>query len=494
MFLKKVFMKKENEIHTDICIVGSGPGGSVLAHKLVNAGFKVLLVEAGEFKPQKNYKNNAPQYFSKTSYNSGLTPILGNVFAGMVLPKIVGGGSEINSAIIKEIPKKKLYEWAIEIKDKTFISNINRAYKEIDSEFSTETTSLENDDFSQLVNNGLMKLNWDSQPLPRATEKCTGTGFCLTNCPSSKKKTMSQTYLNWIYNNENFKILKGSTAQRFVIESKKVKKLICKKSDSTQVEIQAKYFVSCAGVVGTPILLRNSKIKNKNIGKNLSLHFGVAVLGEFKQELNVGSTQGWSSEEFADRGLIIENLRIPRGLLSSRVPIANMDMKQIDELIKHSCCLTIKNTSSSKGRLFFMRGKAIPKIKMNKADLEELLYGIHIISKILFEAGAIKVHHGLAPLKNTAECINEVNNIFKKRLKPKNLELMCNHVFSTARMSHSKENGVVDKNLKVFGLDNLFISDASVIPFAITNNPQKTIMALSINLGEHLKGKSDVLF
>ena len=38
---------------------------------------------------------------------------------------------------------------------------------------------------------------------------------------------------------------------------------------------------------------------------------------------------------------------------------------------------------------------------------------------------------------------------------------------------------MVDEQLKVYGYDNLFISDASVIPTAVGVNPQITVMAFA---------------
>lgn len=60
------------------------------------------------------------------------------------------------------------------------------------------------------------------------------------------------------------------------------------------------------------------------------------------------------------------------------------------------------------------------------------------------------------------------------------------HHLGTARMSGMPQNGVVDHNLKVWGMHNLFISDASVFPTAGNVNPGMTICALSIRLAEHL--------
>ncbi len=58
----------------------------------------------------------------------------------------------------------------------------------------------------------------------------------------------------------------------------------------------------------------------------------------------------------------------------------------------------------------------------------------------------------------------------------------------TTRMSASSEptQGVVDENLKIHGIDNLYVAGASVFPTAGVSNPTLTIVALSIRLAEHL--------
>lgn len=60
------------------------------------------------------------------------------------------------------------------------------------------------------------------------------------------------------------------------------------------------------------------------------------------------------------------------------------------------------------------------------------------------------------------------------------------HHVGTARMADHPSRGVVDANLRVFGMDNLFICDGSVFPTAGSTNPSLTITALGLRLGEHL--------
>lgn len=61
------------------------------------------------------------------------------------------------------------------------------------------------------------------------------------------------------------------------------------------------------------------------------------------------------------------------------------------------------------------------------------------------------------------------------------------HHIGTTRMADDPAKGVVDRNCKVHGLDNLFVAGASVFPTGGHANPTLTIVALSIRIADHLR-------
>ena len=61
------------------------------------------------------------------------------------------------------------------------------------------------------------------------------------------------------------------------------------------------------------------------------------------------------------------------------------------------------------------------------------------------------------------------------------------HHIGTTRMSASPSEGVVDQNLKVHGVDNLYVAGSSVFPSTGVSNPTMTIVTLSLRLAEHLR-------
>jgi choline dehydrogenase-like flavoprotein len=60
------------------------------------------------------------------------------------------------------------------------------------------------------------------------------------------------------------------------------------------------------------------------------------------------------------------------------------------------------------------------------------------------------------------------------------------HPTGFCRMSSAPEEGVVDANLRVFGVNNLFVVGASVFPSNGIANPTLTIVALALRLASHL--------
>jgi choline dehydrogenase-like flavoprotein len=63
------------------------------------------------------------------------------------------------------------------------------------------------------------------------------------------------------------------------------------------------------------------------------------------------------------------------------------------------------------------------------------------------------------------------------------------HHIGTTRMSAVPENGVVDVDLRVHGVDNLYVAGSSVFPSTGISNPTFTIITLSMRLADHLAAR-----
>jgi choline dehydrogenase-like flavoprotein len=62
-----------------------------------------------------------------------------------------------------------------------------------------------------------------------------------------------------------------------------------------------------------------------------------------------------------------------------------------------------------------------------------------------------------------------------------------NHHMGTTRMADDPKKGVVNKDCRVHGIDNLYIAGSSVFPTSGHINPTLTLLALALKLADRLK-------
>ena len=74
---------------------------------------------------------------------------------------------------------------------------------------------------------------------------------------------------------------------------------------------------------------------------------------------------------------------------------------------------------------------------------------------------------------------NFITNILSIKNQPYRLLLGSAHQMGTARINPNPEDGVVDLNGKVHGLENVYIVDASTFPRCSGVNPMVSIQSMS---------------
>jgi len=69
---------------------------------------------------------------------------------------------------------------------------------------------------------------------------------------------------------------------------------------------------------------------------------------------------------------------------------------------------------------------------------------------------------------------------------PPSISWRADHSACTCRMADSEQDGVIDKHLKLFGVDNVYVCSNAAFPNTGAINPTLTLTALALRLGEHL--------
>jgi choline dehydrogenase-like flavoprotein len=72
-----------------------------------------------------------------------------------------------------------------------------------------------------------------------------------------------------------------------------------------------------------------------------------------------------------------------------------------------------------------------------------------------------------------------------KRIRSK-VGVVVSHHMGTCRMGEDPKVSVVDRNLKVHGLQNLYVAGSSVFPTFGAIGPTLTLAALAVRLADHV--------
>jgi choline dehydrogenase-like flavoprotein len=116
--------------------------------------------------------------------------------------------------------------------------------------------------------------------------------------------------------------------------------------------------------------------------------------------------------------------------------------------------------------------------ELSHRDLNNLSKGFVHLGKVLFAAGAVKIFpciQGLPYIDKEKDIVN-----WQEKLLPKsNLSLTTVHAFSSIPIGENRNLCAADSFGKIYGFENLYVNDASMLPESPGTNPQGTIMALA---------------
>lgn len=179
----------------DVCVIGSGPGGSVAAATLAQAGLKVLLIERGPFLPAELFNFRALDMSNRMGHlelTSGYRTVL---YQGNAL----GGGSLLYGAVAMKPPSFVFDEW----EKHSGVSSINRAslephYRHVADVMSVtrQTRKLENRS-NAVVREMASALGKPEglELVERYTQGCAGAGLCSFGCGFDLKGNMINSFL-----------------------------------------------------------------------------------------------------------------------------------------------------------------------------------------------------------------------------------------------------------------------------------------------------------
>ncbi len=101
----------EATLTADVCIVGSGAGGAVIAARCAAAGKSVLVLEMGSYKNESDFRQLEAEGAGQMFWSGGLGWSEGGEL-GLLAGSTLGGGTVINSMACRPLPDDVRADWA----------------------------------------------------------------------------------------------------------------------------------------------------------------------------------------------------------------------------------------------------------------------------------------------------------------------------------------------------------------------------------------------
>ena len=467
-------------LETEVLVIGSGAGGAVTAAALATAGRSVLVVEEGPWvDPDAVEPFSLDEMVAKYRHQGGAAA-LGSPFVAYAEGRCVGGSTEINSGLWHRLPPELVEEWQARYDIDEFTSGTLDRYTEgIEDELSVSHVPGAPPPSSALLERGATKLGWRSVEFSRVF-RYGGEG------QRGVKQTMGRTLVPRAAG-AGAEILPDTRVLRLLRRGDVVVGARCRRTlpDGTvqPLLVRADHVFVCGGAIQTPALLQRSGVRG-GAGTGLKLHPTVKIAARFPTPLDHGDVPMHRVTEFAPN-LTIGGSASRRSHIALALAESSADYSEAMDDWERVSVYYAAIRSDAGGRVLALPGLSSPLVtyRLTEGDMSRLARGLVHLGEVLLAAGATELYPSIVG-GTVARSPDDLATWWDEADR-RRTNLMTVHMTSTVRMGQDRARAAADSFGRVWGVRNLRVNDASLIPDAPGVNPQAAVMAIAARNAEH---------
>jgi choline dehydrogenase-like flavoprotein len=517
-------MRDRSREEVDFCIVGAGAGGGVLGAKLAEAGFSVVILDAGShWDPTRDFVSDElasrKLFWTDERITGGDDPVeLGSNNSGRGV-----GGSTVHYSMVKmrahpedfrrhalegDIPGAEMRDWPI-----TF-SDLEPYYEEVENALQIAGPTYypwgrrrrfpqrehELNASANMLVIGCAKLGIPVAPAPLSTlsaphkdrPPCVYRGFCNYGCTTNAKSSILVTYIPRAIR-AGAEVRPHSMAARIEHDKQgRVTGVLHFRNGGEELFKQRAGNVIVAGyAIETPRLLLNSAssmfpdgLANSSgmVGRCFMVHSGHQVFARFPRRIN--------------------QYKAPPGLALTEH--FNLTMPDVDFICGYTIETIGPHPSDFASRM--ATGRRLWGADLRREMLDYNYYsGIGIVGETLPQMkNVVKLHeserdrYGL-PIPHVVFGYHENDKRIIGHAVEKMTEIMhaaggedawsadrTAHLLGTCRMGDDPEDSVIAADCRAHDVPNLFICDGSIFPTSTAVNPSLTIEAIAARTADRI--------
>lgn len=486
------------DLSCDVCIVGSGAGGAVLAERLTAAGLSVVMLEEGPAVTRRDFTLQESDAYPMLYQERG-TRSTSDLAITILQGRSLGGSTTVNWTTCYRTPDRILAHWREHFGLELDAATLTPHWEAVEERLHIAQWQLDPNPANAAIGRGCEALDWEYKTIRRNVHGCVNSGYCGLGCPVDGKQAMHLTYIPDAIAG-GLKVFADVRAERFEVHEGKVvavhgvvlQRGYDARTTGRKVTIRPKVAVSSAGAINGPaLMLRSGLDQGGRVGRRLFLHPVSVMIGFYDEPIEAwyGAPQSIASHQFIDRGpddlgFFIEAApQQPmlgataarliggpfqdylRGLGSYGAGIA----LHTDGLLDGDVGGTVTLKSDGRVNIDYPFGE---RLKRGFRDSMKALARIHLaagaqgVGSLHLEPVVIRSQADLAALDSAPYGAHE-HTIFTA------------HQMGGLWMGADPDDSVVDPTLRFRGVDNLFVVDGSVLPTSLGVNPSQTIYGLA---------------
>jgi choline dehydrogenase-like flavoprotein len=487
------------DVKCDVCIVGSGAGGAMLAAGLVQQGLSVVMLEEGGWHTKADFDLQEGHAFPMLYQERGARATA-DLAISVLQGRSVGGSTTVNWTTCFRTPERILKHWHdIHHLEGLDAASLAPHFEAVEERLSIapwpETMANAN---NKTLLDGCRKLGHQVAPLRRNVKGCVNSGFCSVGCPVDGKQSQLVTTIPEAIEH-GMTLYADARAERLEVQGGKVVAVHAVVLDrqtgratARKVVVRPKVAVSSGGAINGPaLLLRSGLNANGRVGLRTFLHPVVAMVGQYahKVEPYFGAPQSIGSHQFIDRGpdkvgFFLETAPLQPMIASTSFHAFGQQHHQFMAQLPYSAGILALSVDGllpgDEGGTVTLRddGRVRLDYPVGPALQESFRVAMREIARIHLAAGA-KAVYSLHTDGVTLTSEADLPRLEQAPYGALQHAIFTAHQMGGCSMGVDKATSVVDAKLRHHDVRNLFVVDGSVLPTALGVNPSETIYALA---------------
>lgn len=485
-------------LECDVCVVGSGAGGSVIACELQRAGRSVVVLEMGQYRNESDFKQLELPGMLELYLGGGLVASEDGSIA-ILAGSTLGGGTVVNYMNCIRTPEHVRREWAamgIEgIDEPGYERHIDAIWERLSV---NDAATSHNRTHKKLIE-GCEELGYPHRALTRNTdvscEDPSVCGYCSSGCQKGCKQSTMKTFLQDAAD-AGARFVVGARAERILVQDGRaagVQAIVTHEDGSTStLTVNAPTVVVACGSIESPALLLRSGIGGPAAGKHLRLHPASIVAGVYEQPIEgwIGQLQSALSDQFAEcegeHGFLIEAVGVAPAIQAMSMPWedGHKHKELLARTFKHLAPFVSVARDHGEGEVVLdEHGRALTRWSLSdEVDARMFARAMVELSKLQRAAGAREIlTFYQQPLiwRERDDFDAFLAAIEQGSLQANDIAVFTAHQMGSCRMGSDPADSVADGRGELHDTKGVWIGDGSAFPTAPGVNPMISIMSLA---------------